>query len=335
MYNPRFNNPKATVPNLVIAADQGEVDVDAGQQNLENNIGRYYFYLRRDKYSNIDEDPLELLARKQILHPRECQRKTTPLKGSISGYLKACHDGLLSEYWNSLPMLLSVSAKAESYHSVQGIVEDSNGDWILDNVFSSAKGSVHKTDIDDSSPFKSLAGNLLHLAIFRGHLCLTSRHGNSIKLLRGQCIQNLEWREEITQETRFRDAEFHVCILGYVGSFIHELIAIYNFMHCPTSLLPRILDLIANPGVIGQFQYAQFSEHAIRGGIPCNEEQMTIIKGLQNEIEAIRGPPGTGGSRKFSIRERCSYRACILPPHTPQLPSILALTALAQASPLQ
>ena len=111
--------------------------------------------------------------------------------------------------------------------------------------------------------------------------------------VRGDCID--KWKIAITPDPHCRAPEFHVCILGYVGTFIRELAAISYFLHSQTSSYSTILAAISGPDTIKQFGYAHFREDAIGGGVSCNEEQLTIIKGLKNEIEGIRGPPGTGG----------------------------------------
>ena len=248
-----------------------------------------YFYACKGRVEKSEEFTREMRALKSILFPREYHRTAVRVDGPVDEYLAACYQNILAEYWNRVQNFHTKIRSKESYFQIQGIRQFDEGSWYFDSVF---RVTQYSDDDKDPSPEPFLTeDNLSYLAIFRGHLCMTTRRGDNLGLIAGMQVENLN--SQYYQELRGRDTENCMCMLGYVKVFVHDLIAILDMMDS-TAAQPKILDAIANPKSIRSFDYARFDPSLLKGNIPCNKEQKQLVMKLKNEIEGIQGPPGTG-----------------------------------------
>jgi hypothetical protein len=291
----RFRNRFMSHPRKAPASLPIASGTDFSQQDT---WAKRNFYARKVKFEKTEDFSREMRAVRSILFPREYQRTSIRMEGPVQEYLNGCYQNLLAEYWNRVQNFHNKIRSEESYFQIEGIRQFDEGSWYFDKVSRLARDSNAK---EDSEPFLT-EDNLSYLAIFRGHLCMTTRHGSNLGLLIGIQLDRLS--SEYHKELRGRDTENRLCMLGYVKVFVHDLTAILEMMDSAAAQ-PKILDAIANPKLIGTFEFAEFHpRRLLKGSIPCSTEQRQIVKNLKNEIEGIQGPPGTGTQNAICLINR-------------------------------
>ncbi len=128
------------------------------------------------------------------------------------------------------------------------------------------------------------------IVIFRGRLCLALSSQEGVRLMTGVSLTHLKKNDIYYSETVLHQRRewFKLHLLGYVRPYIEEMAAVLCYFKLPA---PQVLISAANPAFRKPFPY---ETRSISGSVPCNPIQKDIVEGLENEIEGIQGPPGTG-----------------------------------------
>eukprot|EP00658_Telonema_sp_P-2_P057029 TRINITY_DN45495_c0_g1_i1.p1 TRINITY_DN45495_c0_g1~~TRINITY_DN45495_c0_g1_i1.p1 ORF type:complete len:429 (+),score=118.74 TRINITY_DN45495_c0_g1_i1:154-1440(+) len=115
----------------------------------------------------------------------------------------------------------------------------------------------------------------------------------------GEAPQESSVELRLTPDMVTGKQEPYVEVIGYIGSYLHQHLAIEGFLD-GTRTLPTIADTIVDPLHNRDGDYASREVQTYIspefGYAPINDSQRSAVENLSLNMELVQGPPGTGKS---------------------------------------
>ena len=226
------------------------------------------------------------LAVNQMLFPTPRKPVKILPSCSIREYLQALFQNVLSEYWGFL---------MSRHDAVSGWQMHLLEQWKI----TSKQREILKIENEQNRQL-NLDDCVYHLIVWCGQLCITTKTPRpsreeitsqmmigyetieTLQMEKGQQLSKLGFQNVLPQE---KEVAFS---LGYVKPFIEELSVLIQYIENPMSC-PEFLKAVAD---VRQRTIFRYENRAKSKFVESNEDQESVIRNLQYNVEVVQGPPG-------------------------------------------
>ena len=229
------------------------------------------------------------LAREAVIFPKKYESAEHSNNSSVQDYLSVCKQNILAEVWaflqrstHSFPgwrdKLLEFVLLGDLRLSTE---KENSGNMVFQRASRIKKGSLTR---EASEPVR-LEEIASYLVIFRNHICLTRSVKNGMEIISGVHLESLNKSD--CQSPTDEDGMY---LIGYIRPYMEDLATVLMFIN---NILPanQILRAVASPALRQPFP---FDSRDFSCAVPSNAKQREIILRLNQNLEVIQGPPGTG-----------------------------------------